>query len=509
MPEISPSERIVTVNLEQLWLWRKRWLALLLVVAGILVIATWWLLGYRKPCQKLVVVLALLAFVVAGVAAFLYTLLARDDSLRDKIISFVVVPSSYILAYLVLASLASNAPWLEENLCESCLRAEDARRSREKGLLNAAEELARSCIDEAKDPECKASCGCELALIYYDLSETLIHDRRYQEAGHLLSEAGSLNSEYGCGLDGQIAERRERLALLEDIPLPFPPPPLPSPTPRVFELELAGKEPLFFEQTNRLIIDLKIAQDGIPVHGLAEEAFHIEIDGQAYPNLSIMEVKADDPSCIITVLDNSGSVRDGLEQIEAAVSLINGYQQSADELGMVIFAESSRVRVEQEPTSEFPLPTDRVDASGRYTALWDGVKIGIEQAQLCSSDNRYLIVVTDGEDNASQYMRGADQEVRASTLAREARQIGVRICTVGVAAAKGSPYLEILAERSGCEHFPADSFDDLASKISEILGGTREFYRIYVQGVSLTSGFHSLKVLVEASGLEVDFGHEP
>jgi Mg-chelatase subunit ChlD len=132
--------------------------------------------------------------------------------------------------------------------------------------------------------------------------------------------------------------------------------------------------------------------------------------------------------CLIAVVDNSGSIHPGLEQIRDALEKLNDARKPGDELGLVVFGTHQEVDIWQNPSPD-PLDTVGVDASGRMTALWDGVVEGLEAADSCSADNRYLLLLTDGHDTDSQRL-GGDSETQAREVARRAREQGVNICTV-------------------------------------------------------------------------------
>jgi Mg-chelatase subunit ChlD len=452
-----------------------------------------------------------IGLVAAGVLFFIeiYALfIAADNNFANVGGTIAVVALLTLFVPAFLGARLRSVPELSESFCETCERAEQAREQRVVfGELDAAQSLAEACLSETSDAVCRSDCGCELAQAYFERAAQFIEVRNDAATEVELMAASEANQTYRCGLDATIAERQSRATAVAMVPPPTPTPaPSPTPTPAVYELEELRTN----VSGNVLSIDLRVKDQGFHVADIPSGVFTLTVDDQPVTEFEVRESRADDPSCIVAVLDNSGSVNSGLTQISEAVNIINEQQQAADELGMVTFAEQDRVVVVQQPTNEFPLPSNAVNASGQRTALWDGVNLGIQQANTCESDNRFLIVMTDGSDNTSEYLSDRTNDERAAALARAARQASVRVCTIGVAEAQGAPELTILAENSGCEHFAAENFDAIASKVQQIVGGTREFYRIQADNMSLTHGSHSFIVGVEASPPEViDYDYLP
>jgi len=251
------------------------------------------------------------------------------------------------------------------------------------------------------------------------------------------------------------------------------PSPRPSPTPTTtpdIRVELLHKE----VAGQRVAVEFKVLEEGKSRFGLRQSDFTVRASGRWMP-FSLEERNADDPVCIVVVVDDSGSIVPGLAQIRAAIRGLNDRRKPGDQLGLVLFAGSDRVEVKQMPSAS-PLDETFVTGQGQRTALWDGVLKGIELAKSCSVDTRYLIVLTDGADNSSVKLRGDDTD-RALLIANQAEEQGLGICTVGVEseALKEDP-LMLAAHR--CRYNHAAEFDDLVSLFQDIFGYVRHFYRL-------------------------------
>jgi hypothetical protein len=246
--------------------------------------------------------------------------------------------------------------------------------------------------------------------------------------------------------------------------------PMPTPIPPDIIVEV-----LHSEQTGqRVAVEFKVLESGTSRTGLQPADFRIQEAGFWIPFL-LQERNADDPVCMVVVVDNSGSIIPGLEQIRSAIRGLNDKRKPGDQLGLVLFAEPGKVEVKQKPSNS-PLDETVVNGQGQLTALWDGILKGIEQANTCSVETRYLIVLTDGADNGSVVLKGDDTE-RALQIAQMAEEQNLGICTIGVQsdALKEEP-LKLAAER--CRYSSAAQFDELVSLFQDIFGSVRHFYRL-------------------------------
>ncbi|MDH7488994.1 MAG: vWA domain-containing protein [Anaerolineae bacterium] len=238
--------------------------------------------------------------------------------------------------------------------------------------------------------------------------------------------------------------------------------------------------------------EFRVLESGSDRTKLRTGDFQVWAEKQQIP-FQVEERDADDPVCVIVVVDNSGSIIPGLERIRAAIRGLNERRKPGDQLGLVLFAEPNRVEVKQ-PPSDAPLNDRLVNGEGQLTALWDGILKGIELARTCSLSERYLIVMTDGADNASVVLKGDDRE-RAQRIAQMAQAENLGICTVGVQSEslREEP-LQIAAYR--CPYSSTARFSDLVSLFQNIFGFVRHFYRLEINAESLPPGTESVTLRV-------------
>jgi len=497
---------------------RKFWLfSLLLAGAGAVWAGKSWLFVAAR-CPRLQDAILYALAPVGAMIALLWASLTRGDSPVTKLASIAGLFGGILIVASVSGSLLSTVPEVQEVYCpaHACEQAEFARSLRAEGKLEVAEEVARACLEGTpatpNEAACQETCARELAMVLYQASDPSALPQQWdeskrrccEEAADQLEEAHAVAQQHGhTDLALSVKERQQRLseACATPVPTPIPTPwvPTPTPTPSI-EIEV-----LRAQRTDEYaLIDVRVLQGGQPLQELQAEDFALFTDGQ--PLYFEFEARsADDLVCLIAVVDNSGSVYPGLEQIRDALGKLNDARKPGDELGLVVFGAHNEVSIWQDPSSE-PLDPAGVDASGQMTALWDGVLEGLTAARSCSADNRYLVVLTDGHDNDSQRL-GGDSETQAREIAGRAAERGVSICTVGVQSEVLEPEPLRLAVY-GCGYHPAENFDEVASLFTDLFGYVRDFYRLQLVPAAVPpQGKVTLRVL-ERMEVTVDFARQ-
>lgn len=279
------------------------------------------------------------------------------------------------------------------------------------------------------------------------------------------------------------------------IPTPSPTPtrrppnvtPLPTATPNI-HVELLHVR----VDKQHVSAEFKLLESSTEYTGLRSADVQVKAGGRQIP-FTLHEHDSDEPVCVIVAVDNSGSIVPGLEQIRAAIRGLNDKRKPGDQLGLVLFAEPDHVEIKQTP-SEAPLDDRLVSGEGQRTALWDGILKSIEVARTCSISTRYLIVLTDGADNASVILKGDDRE-RALRIAEMATAEDIGICTVGVWSdtLKEEP-LKLAAYR--CPYSSTARFSELISLFESIFGYVRHFYRLEFSTDLIPSGTKSVTLRV-------------
>lgn len=475
---------------------RIGWLLLIILAGSAAVPVARWLFA-EASCPRLQSSLLYTGLLLGWAALVMYAVLTKNDSLATRIVTVAVAFVIPLLGSAVIGPLLVGLPGVRDVFCAppALCQADQAEELRMAGQLEGAEYLARQCLEETTDPECSQACGCELARIQYEQAGALIQARRCGEVLDVLGEACELADRYGAD-DVRIAadERRRNYELACATPTPLPPP-SPTPLPSV-EIEVLR----VVRDGSQARIDFRVLKDGEYLADLPENQLEIRTRGGArVPITAYDERSADDPVCIIAVVDDSGSIGPGVEQIRAAIETLNDRRKPEDGLGLVLFADSSQVRAIQQPSSA-RLDAGTVLGTGQKTALWDGTLMGLELAEECSVESRYLIVLTDGADNDSERLTG-DNKTCAREIAHRAAEQDVGVCTVGVR----SDTLEeepLRLAAYGCRYSHASDFDVLVSLFQDVFGYVRQFYRVEL---SLPETEEEIVLYVLSQAVTVEF----
>ena len=139
------------------------------------------------------------------------------------------------------------------------------------------------------------------------------------------------------------------------------------------------------------------------VPGLQEDNFRV-FEDKVEQKLSVFK-QEDVPVSFGLVVDNSGSMRDKRPQVNAAALTFVKTSNPQDEGFVVNFNDDYYLDTEHDFTSdlnEMKTALERIDARGS-TALYDAVIGSLDHLKKGSRDKKVILVVTDGEDNASRH----------------------------------------------------------------------------------------------------------
>lgn len=170
------------------------------------------------------------------------------------------------------------------------------------------------------------------------------------------------------------------------------------------------------------------------------------------------------------VVDNSGSLRNQINQVIEASKTIVSSNKPGDETFVVRFISSDEIKIMQDFTADQQSVTDALDdmfVEGGQTAIIDAVYLSSEHAARHKRGNpledkrrRALVLVTDGEDRASFYKR--DQ------LFESLKENDVQIYVIGFVN-------ELERERGFISKSRRDKAVDLLDRLAKETGG-RAFY---------------------------------
>jgi Ca-activated chloride channel homolog len=202
---------------------------------------------------------------------------------------------------------------------------------------------------------------------------------------------------------------------------------------------------------NRVLIPVTVTDTyGRQVQGLRKQDFRLFEDGAEQ---TISEFFVDEePLSVGIVLDASNSMAAKIDPSKQAISAFLRLSSPEDEFFLITIQDrpelvqaftSSPAEIEQEMAG--------VRAQG-WTALYDGMYLGISHLKRSTYTRRALVVLTDGGDNNSRYTE--------SELRRLVRESDARIFSVSVLGR--SPSMERLAEESGGQVFHIRRLSELS-----------------------------------------------
>jgi VWFA-related protein len=157
-------------------------------------------------------------------------------------------------------------------------------------------------------------------------------------------------------------------------------------------------------QVSLVVLHASVLNDrSIFVPGLKQDNFRV-FEDKIEQKLSVFK-QEDVPVSFGLVIDNSGSMRDKRPQVNAAALTFVKTSNQQDEGFVVNFNDDYYLDTEHDFTSdlsEMRTALERINARGS-TALYDAVIGSLDHLKKGTRDKKVILVVTDGEDNASRH----------------------------------------------------------------------------------------------------------
>ncbi|HYL61976.1 MAG TPA: VWA domain-containing protein [Candidatus Methylomirabilis sp.] len=189
--------------------------------------------------------------------------------------------------------------------------------------------------------------------------------------------------------------------------------------------------------------------------------------------------REDIPVSMGLVIDNSGSMRDKRPRVnEAAITLVEASNPS-DEAFVVNFNDDFYLDLDKDFTNSIPElkeALERIDSRGS-TALYDAIIGSLDHLKKASRDKRVLLIVTDGEDNASH--NSLEKTIH------EVQKTNTVIYTIGLLGDekrhdrnKAMRALKEIAQASGGLAFFPESVDDVHSICEQVAHDIRNQYTL-------------------------------
>ncbi len=231
--------------------------------------------------------------------------------------------------------------------------------------------------------------------------------------------------------------------------------------------------------------------------GLKPENFRV-FEDKNEQKLSVFK-REDVPVSMGLVIDNSGSMRDKRPRVnEAALTLVQA-SNPQDEAFVVNFNDDFYLDLDKDFTnniSELKEALERIDSRGS-TALRDAIIGSIDHLKKGSKDKKVLLVVTDGEDNASRNS--------LEKMIREVQKTDTVIYTIGLLgqenkkeAKRARKALEQIAAASGGLAFFPENVEDVHNICEQVAHDIRNQYILayYPTNTSRDGTFRAIHVEV-------------
>ena len=240
-------------------------------------------------------------------------------------------------------------------------------------------------------------------------------------------------------------------------------------TPQPAQAALADQAIISVE-TDLVVLPVRVTgADGDFVSGLTQEQFRVYEDGRRQP-ITLFR-REDTPVTVGLVVDHSRSMGLKLPGVAAAVSAFAQSSNPDDEMFVVDFSDKVSVELPggkpfTSNSKELAQAVSAVSARG-MTALYDAVAEGLNHLQLGRWDNKALLIVSDGGDNASG-RKYAD----VLELAHRSQAVIYTIGLVGADEEENPGVLRRLSkDTGGLAFFPAEgeSVSDISARIARDL----------------------------------------
>jgi Ca-activated chloride channel homolog len=274
--------------------------------------------------------------------------------------------------------------------------------------------------------------------------------------------------------------------------------------------EAADSEDAVFSTDTRLVpLNVTVTdKSGRLVTNLPQSAF------QVYENGVLQQIKIfkreDVRVSLGLIIDNSGSMREKRQGVESAALALVKDSNPQDEVIVVNFNDEVYLDTCQGSASSNCFTSDikvmehaltKIDSRGG-TAMRDAIRLSAGELKAkAKRDKKVILVVTDGNDNASQ--------ISLDSLTRLAQQDDILIYAIGLLtdedkreASKAQRALKILTETTGGTVFYPKDVSQVDSIAHQVARDIRNQYTIAYTPTNpaLDGTFRQIKLVVKAQG---------
>lgn len=254
------------------------------------------------------------------------------------------------------------------------------------------------------------------------------------------------------------------------------------------------------QRTSLVVVNVSVTDKQYrQISGLNKEHFEIFEDKVRQQ----IEFFSDDdkPASVGIIFDLSGSMNNKISRARDAIKAFIDTCHSQDDFFLVGFNERAMLLAELSDGRNILDKLSLAEPRGQ-TALYDATYLGVEKVKEGRHDKRAVLIVSDGQDNASRYNYG---ELRKLLKEADVQVYCIGILEEGVAAGsvldrQGQVILEELAHSTGGMAFFPSSSSELEDSVTRIALTLRHQYSIgYVPFNDQRDGkWRKIKVRVNA-----------
>lgn len=266
-------------------------------------------------------------------------------------------------------------------------------------------------------------------------------------------------------------------------------------------ISFAATPPQFRADTNVVLVNATVLdRQDRPVRGLDRDQFRVFEDKAEQKITYFSEEEV--PVSVAVIFDVSGSMRDKISGMRAALDAVLQSANPGDEFSLVTFASEPQgvVRWTQNP-EDIHNALQQVSAQGQ-TSLLDALETGLAYMKTAKNPRKAMLVFSDGGDNHS---RSTEREVMQSLEEANVQIYAMDSTEPLVIRARlpeeiaGPDLLERICNHAGGRYFLVDRERTLAPAAEQISRELRSQYIIgYVPAQANDGRFHHVRVEVKA-----------
>jgi Ca-activated chloride channel homolog len=268
---------------------------------------------------------------------------------------------------------------------------------------------------------------------------------------------------------------------------------------------LAQQPPIFRTDTRLVVCHVTVLdKNGHLITNLPQDAFTVYENGVLQP-IKVFR-REDVPVSMGLIIDNSGSMRDKRLKVESAALTLVKDSNPDDEVFIVnfndeAFLDNPHGKAFTNDIKEMEEALTRIDSRGG-TAMRDAIRMSIDHVkEKAHKDKKVLVVVTDGNDNASV--------VSLENLVKASQQSEVLLYGVGLLgeeerreAQRAQRALKALGTATGGEVFFPKDAGEVEKIAHQVARDIRSQYTISYTptNTAMDGTFRQIKVVAKAAG---------